>query len=44
MEQVDHPIDIIRELKNHDEVHDEDVCRLGNDWNENVSFGGKNKT
>ena len=27
-----------RELKNHDEVHDVDVCWLGKDWNENVSF------
>ena len=26
-----------RELKNHDEVHDDDVCWLGKDWNENVS-------
>ena len=33
-----------RELKNHDEVHDDDVCRLGKDWNENVSFGGKKET
>ena len=33
-----------RELKNHDEVHDDDVCWLGNDWNENVSFGGKKET
>ena len=31
----------VRELKNHDEVHDDDVYWLGNDWNENVSFGGK---
>ena len=30
-----------RELKNHDEVHDDDVCWLGKDWNENVSFGRK---
>ena len=29
-----------RKLKNHDEVHDVDVCSLGKDWNENVSFGG----
>ena len=34
----------IRELKNHDEVHDDDVCLLGKDWNENVSFGGKKET
>ena len=34
----------IRELKNHDEVHDDDVCWLGKDWNENVSFGGKKET
>ena len=33
-----------RELKNHDEVHDDDVCWLGKDWNENVSFGGKKET
>ena len=33
-----------RELKNHDEVHDDDVCLLGQDWNENVSFGGKKDT
>ena len=33
-----------RELKNHDEVHDDDVCGLGKDWNENVSFGGKMET
>ena len=30
-----------RELKNHDEVRDDDVCWLGKDWNENVGFGGK---
>ena len=36
--------DDIRELKNHDEVHDDDVCWLGKDWNENVSFGGKKET
>ena len=35
---------IIRELKNHDEVHDNDVIWLGKDWNENVSFGGKKET
>ena len=35
---------INRELKNHDEVHDDDVCWLGKDWNENVSFGGKKET
>ena len=34
----------IRELKNHDEVHDDDVCWLGKDWNENLSFGGKKET
>ena len=33
-----------RELKNHDEVHDDNVCCLGKDWNENVSFGGKKET
>ena len=33
-----------RELKNRDEVHDDDVCWLGKDWNENVSFGGKRET
>ena len=33
-----------RELKNHDEVHDDNVCWLGKDWNENVSFGGKKET
>ena len=32
------------ELKNHDEVHDDDACWLGKDWNENVSFGGKKET
>ena len=30
-----------RELKNHDEVYDDDVCWPGKHWNENVSFGGK---
>ena len=30
------------ELKNHDEA--DDVCWLGRDWNENVSFGGKKET
>ena len=30
-----------RELKNHDGVHDDDVCWLRKDWNENVSFGGE---
>ena len=35
---------IERKLKNHDEVHDDDVCWLGKDWNENVSFGGKKET
>ena len=34
----------IRELKNHDEVRDDDVCWLAKDWNENVGFGGKKKT
>ena len=34
----------IRELKNHDEVHNDDVCWLGKDWNENGSFGGKKET
>ena len=33
-----------RELKNHDEVHDDDVCCQGKDWNENVGFGGKKET
>ena len=33
-----------RELKNHDEVYDDDVCRLEKDLNENVSFGGKKET
>ena len=32
------------ELKNHDEVHDDDVCLLGKDWNENVIFGGEKET
>ena len=36
--------EVNRELKNHDEVHDDDVCWLGKDWNENVSFGGKKET
>ena len=38
-----HPIQLRhnRELKNHDEVHDDDVRLLGKDWNENVGFGGK---
>ena len=35
---------VIRELKNHDEVHDDDVCWLGKEWNENVSFGRKKET
>ena len=35
---------ISRELKNHDEVHDDDVCWLGKDWNENLSFGRKKET
>ena len=30
-----------KELKNYDEVYDDDVYWLGKDWNENVSFGGK---
>ena len=34
----------VRELKNQDEVHNEDVCSPGKDWNENVSFGGKKET
>ena len=34
----------IRELQNHDEGHDDEVCWLGNDWNENVSYGGKMET
>ena len=29
---------------NHDEVHDDDVCCLGKDWNVNVGFGGKKET
>ena len=33
-----------RELKNHDEVHDDDVGWLGKDWNENVGFGGKKES
>ena len=33
-----------KELKNHDEVHYDNVCWLGKDWNENVSFGGKKET
>ena len=33
-----------RELKNHDKVHDDDVCWLRKDWNKNVSFGGKKET
>ena len=35
---------LIRELKNHDEIHDDDVCWPGKDRNENVSFGGKKET
>ena len=35
---------VSKELKNHDEVHDDNVCSLGKDWNENVSFGGKKET
>ena len=31
-------------IKNHDEVHDDDVCWLRKDWNNNVSFGGKKET
>ena len=38
------PGPINRELRNHDEVHDDDVCRLGKDWNENVSFDTKKET
>ena len=34
----------ISEHKNHDKVHNDDVCWLGKDWNENVSFGGKKET
>ena len=34
----------IRELKNHDEVHDDNVCCLGKDWNETVGFGGKKES
>ena len=34
----------IRELKNHGEVHDDDVCWPGKDWKVNVSFGGKKET
>ena len=34
-------ISAIRELKNHDEVHDDNFCCLGKNWNPNVSFGGK---
>ena len=34
----------IRELKNHDEVYDDDVCWLGKDWNENVGFGEKKES
>ena len=37
-------VSIISELKNHDEVHDDDVCSLGKDCNENVSIGGKKET
>ena len=35
---------VIRELKNHNEFHDDEVCWLGKDWNENVSFDGKKET
>ena len=35
---------LVRELKNHDEVHDDDVCWLAKDWNDNVSFGSKKET
>ena len=35
---------VSKELKNHDEVHDDNVCWLGKDWNENVSVGGKKET
>ena len=37
-------VSIIRELKNHNEVHDNDVSWLGKDWNENVSFSVKKET
>ena len=37
-------VSIISELKNHDEVHNDDICWLGKDWNENVSFGEKKET
>ena len=37
-------VSIIRELKNHNEVHDDDVSWLGKDWNENVSFSVKKET
>ena len=33
-----------RELKNHDEVHNDDVSWPGKDWKDNVSFGGKKET
>ena len=36
--------DTIGNFKNHDEVHDDDVCWQGKDWNENVSFGRKKET
>ena len=44
MKNVRHFSDNIRKRKNHDEVHDDDVCWLGKDWNENVSFGGIKET
>ena len=41
---VPRPPSVIRELKNHDEVHDDNVCWPGKDWNENFSFGGEEET
>ena len=35
---------VSRELKNHDEVQDDDLCWLEKYWNENVSFGRKKET
>ena len=37
-------VSIIRELKSHNEVHDDVVSWLGKDWNENVSFSVKKET
>ena len=34
----------IRELKNHDESHDDDVYRPLKDWSDDVSFGGKKES